>query len=92
MSKPSYRRLVRRGASMVEYALLAAFERTGDERWLDQARRFAVHALEQARRQRDQRGRGRHSLWTGDLGVALFAAGCLDERAAYPVLDPEGLG
>ena len=74
------------------YALLAAFERTGDERWLDRARRFAVHALEQARRQRDQRGRGRHSLWTGDLGVALFAAGCLDERAAYPVLDPEGLG
>src|SRR5439155_6630447 len=26
------------------YALLKAFARTGDERWLDRARRFAVHA------------------------------------------------
>ena len=74
------------------YALLAVFERTGDERWLDRARRFAVHALDQARREREQRGRGRHSLWTGDLGVALYAADCLDARAAYPVLDPNGLG
>ena len=74
------------------YALLAAFERTGDERWLDRARRFAMHAFEQARREREERGRGRHSLWTGDLGVALFAADCLDARAAYPVLDPDGLG
>jgi hypothetical protein len=30
------------------YALLKAFERTGDERWLERARRFAVHALAQA--------------------------------------------
>ena len=29
-----------------------AFERTGDERWLERARRFAVHALAQVRRQR----------------------------------------
>ena len=29
------------------YAFLKAFERTGDERWLERARRFAVHALEQ---------------------------------------------
>ena len=74
------------------YALLAAFERTGDERWLERARRFAVHALEQARREREERGRGRYSLWTGDLGVALYAADCLDAHAAYPVLDPDGLG
>jgi lantibiotic modifying enzyme len=63
------------------YALLAAFERTGDERWLRRARRFAVHALEQA-----AGGRSRYSLWTGDLGVALFAADCLVARAVYPVL------
>jgi hypothetical protein len=63
------------------YALLATFERTGDERWLARARRFAVHALDQV-----ARGRSRYSLWTGDLGVALFAAACLDGRAAYPVL------
>ena len=74
------------------YALLTAFERTGDERWLERARRFAVHAVEQARREREERGRGRYSLWTGDLGVAVYAADCLDACAAYPVLDLESLG
>jgi lantibiotic modifying enzyme len=69
------------------YALLHAFERTGDERWLERARRFAVHALAQVRRQRATRGRGRYSLFTGDQGVALYLAGCLNARAAYPVLD-----
>jgi len=69
------------------YALLKAFERTGDERWLERARRFAVHALAQVRRQRAARGRGRYALWTGDLGVALYLADCIDARAAYPVLD-----
>lgn len=65
------------------YAFLKTFERTGDEKWLDRARRFAVHALEQVER----RGRGRYSLSTGDLGVAMYAADCLDSRAAYPVTE-----
>jgi DUF1680 family protein len=65
------------------YAFLKLFARTGDERWLERARRFAMHALEQVER----RGRGRYSLWTGDPGVALFAADCLDARSAYPVLE-----
>jgi hypothetical protein len=70
------------------YAFLKTFARTGDERWLDRARRFAVHALEQVERLRTQRGdRGRYSLFTGDVGVALYAADCLDARSAYPVLD-----
>jgi hypothetical protein len=69
------------------YALLRTFERTGDERWLDRARRFAVHALEQAERLKGTRGRRRYSLWTGDVGAALFAADCLDARARYPILD-----
>ena len=64
------------------WAFLKAFERTQDEVWLERARRFAVHALEQAR----TRPR-RYSLWTGDLGVALFAADCLDEQTRYPVLE-----
>ena len=68
------------------YALLAAFERTDDELWLERARRFAVHALEQARHARAERGRGRYSLWTGDVGVALFAADCLEGRPRYPIL------
>ncbi len=64
------------------YAFLKAFERTGDERWLDRARRFAVHALAQL-----ELGDRGHSLWDGDLGVALYAADCLDARADVPVLD-----
>jgi lantibiotic modifying enzyme len=69
------------------YALLKAFERTGDELWLERARQFAVHAMQQVRRLRDENGRGRYSLFTGDVGAALFAADCVDARTAYPVLD-----
>ena len=64
------------------YAFLKAFARTGDERWLDRARKFAVHALEQV-----QRLPRRHTLWTGQLGVALYAADCLDARSEYPFFD-----
>jgi hypothetical protein len=69
------------------YALLKAFERTGDEPWLERAGRFAIHALEQAERLTTTRGRRRYSLWTGDVGAALFAADCLDAKACYPILD-----
>ena len=69
------------------YALLKTFGRTGDERWLQRARRFAVHALEQAERLATSRGRRRYSLWTGDVGAALFAADCIDARARYPIMD-----
>ena len=69
------------------YAFLKAFERTGDERWLERARRFAVHALGQVEQARRARGHGRYSLWTGDVGVALYAAGCLDHSTGYPILD-----
>ena len=69
------------------YAFLKAFARTGDEQWLERARRFAVHALEQVEQLRAQRGRGRYSLWTGDLGAALYAADSLDARADYPIFD-----
>jgi lantibiotic modifying enzyme len=66
------------------YAFLKAFERTGDELWLDRARRFAVHALGQVTRRGRQR---RYSLWTGDVGTALFAADCIDARAEFPIVD-----
>jgi lantibiotic modifying enzyme len=62
------------------YALLAAFERSGDELWLERARQFAAHALGQV-----ERGEGRYSLWTGNVGAAIFAADCLEARTAYPV-------
>jgi Lanthionine synthetase C-like protein len=75
------------GTSGNGYALLKTFERTGDERWLERARRFAVHALGQVERTRAEVGHGRYSLFTGDPGVALFAAACLDADARFPVLD-----
>jgi hypothetical protein len=75
------------GTSGNGFGLLEAFARTGDERWLERARRFAVHALGQAERLRVANGRGRYSLWTGDVGTALFAAACLDIDPRYPILD-----
>lgn len=70
------------------YAFLVLFQRTGDPLWLDRARRFAMHALDQTRAAREQYGRGRYSLWTGDPGVALFVQDCLDgDRCGLPLLD-----
>jgi lantibiotic modifying enzyme len=69
------------------YAFLKAFARTGDERWLERARRFAMHALEQVDRLHGEHGRGRYSLWTGDVGVALYAADCITGTGTYPILD-----
>jgi hypothetical protein len=75
------------GTSGNGFALLKAFARTGDELWLERARRFAVHALGQVERLRAANGGGRYSLWTGDVGTALFAAACLDVDARYPIID-----
>jgi hypothetical protein len=69
------------------FALLKTFERTGDERWLERARRFAVHAIGQVERARAEVGHGRYSLFSGDLGVALFAAACLEADARFPVVE-----
>jgi lantibiotic modifying enzyme len=75
------------GTSGNGFAFLKAFARTGDERWLERARRFAVHALGQAERLAAANGRRRYSLFTGDVGTALFAAACLDVDAGFPILD-----
>jgi len=69
------------------YAFLKVFARTGDERWLERARRFAMHALAQVEQLRAERGRGRYSLWTGDVGAALYAADCIAGTSGYPVFD-----
>ena len=64
------------------YALLALAERTGDERWRERARRFAIHAIMQV----EATATPWHSLFTGDLGVALFLRACLDDDARFPAL------
>lgn len=67
------------------YAFLALFERTGDELWLDRARAFAMHSVAQVARARTEFGRGRHTLWTGDPGTALYLADCLDGGGTVPL-------
>jgi hypothetical protein len=69
------------------YAFLKLFALTGDEHWLDRARRFAMHAIAQVESERDRLGQGRYSLWTGDLGVAIYLRSCIRADPAFPTLD-----
>ena len=61
------------------YALLKTYVLTGDELWLERARSFADAALSQLQ--------NRYSLFTGDIGAALFAQACLDVDARFPIMD-----
>ena len=82
---------LRKGANLCHgtagngYAFLALHRRTGDERWLERARAFAMHALAQVERAREEYARGRYSLWTGDIGTALYLADCIDGRDELPL-------
>jgi lanthionine synthetase-like protein len=67
------------------YALLALWRRTGDEQWLDRARAFAQHAATQVEERTEQRGHGRHSLYSGDEGVALCLASCISGDERMPI-------
>jgi hypothetical protein len=67
------------------YAFLTLFARTGDEQWLARARAFAMHAIEQVERVRSTHGRYNFSLWSGDLGTAIYLADCLDGGGTLPL-------
>jgi hypothetical protein len=69
------------------FALLKLFERTRDEKWLDRARCFAMHAVAQNRRFTKQYGVRKFSLWTGDLGLAVYLWCCIEATAEFPTLD-----
>jgi hypothetical protein len=69
------------------YAFLKLFQRTGDAKWLDRARAFAMHAIEQFERHAKQFGRLRYSLWTGDLGLAIYLWDCIHGEARFPTMD-----
>jgi hypothetical protein len=69
------------------YAFLKLHERTGDERWLDRARAFAMHAIAQAEEEAHLVGHLRYSLWTGDPGLAIYLWDCLRAKPAFPTLD-----
>jgi hypothetical protein len=82
---------LRKGANLCHgtagngYAFLALLERTGDELWLRRARAFAMHAAGQVEHSRSEYGRGRYTLWTGDLGTALYLADCADGGGGPPL-------
>jgi hypothetical protein len=69
------------------YAFLRTYRVTGDTVWLERARKFAMHALEQVDRARTQFGRGRFTLYTGDVGAALFARACVNADDRFPTID-----
>ena len=82
---------LRKGANLCHgtagngYAFLALLDRTGDERWLTRARTFAMHAAAQVEHNRSDYGHGRYTLWTGDLGTALYLADCIDGGGELPL-------
>jgi hypothetical protein len=68
-------------------ALLALFGRTQDQLWLDRARQFAMHAIHQVAAARQRHGRGRYSLWTGDVGTAVYLWQCVQATSGLVSLD-----
>jgi hypothetical protein len=74
------------------YAFLKLFERTGDQLWLDRARAFAMHAIDQSNAEASAVGRRRASLWTGDIGMAAYVADCIDGCCRFPSLEFDALG
>jgi hypothetical protein len=69
------------------YAFLKLYRRTRDVRWLERARAFAMTAISQCREARVRYGRGRYSLWTGDLGLAVYLRDCISGEPAFPTVD-----
>jgi hypothetical protein len=68
------------------YAFLSLYSRSGDERWLERARVFAMDAVADVERRRQTSGCGRYTLFTGDIGVALLLRSCLAADATFPLL------
>jgi hypothetical protein len=69
------------------YAFLKLHARTGDPKWLLRARAFAMHAISQNERFTQQYSQRKHSLWTGDLGLATYLHDCLRGKGEIPLMD-----
>jgi len=69
------------------YAFLKLYRRTGDAKWLDRARAFAMYAIVQSERHGKEYGQRRYSLWTGDLGLAVYLWDCIKGEAKFPTMD-----
>jgi Lanthionine synthetase C-like protein len=69
------------------YAFLKLHRRTAQPIWLEHARAFAMTAIAQCREARTELGRGRYSLWTGDVGLAVYLWDCLKAEPRFPTID-----
>jgi hypothetical protein len=69
------------------YAFLKLYRRTGEPMWLHRARAFAMHAIEQSERHTSEYGQRRYSLWTGDLGLAVYLWDCVQGEPRFPTMD-----
>jgi len=69
------------------YTFLKLYKRTGDKLWLDRARVFAMTAIAQCRDARAEYGMGRYSLWTGDIGAAIYLVDGINADARFPTID-----
>jgi hypothetical protein len=69
------------------YAFLKLHRRTGDPVWLERARAFAMHGIGQVEDAYAQYGHLRFSLWTGDLGFAVYLWDCVQGGHEFPTLD-----
>jgi hypothetical protein len=66
---------------------LKLYARTGDEKWLARARAFAMHGIQQYHRFKEIHRQGWYSLWTGDLGFAVYLLQCLAAESGFPTID-----
>lgn len=60
-------------------ALLQLYKRSGDEIWLKRARKFAMHAIDEVK--------GNSTLFTGDIGLAVYLMSCITLDSNFPTLD-----
>jgi Lanthionine synthetase C-like protein len=69
------------------FAFLKLHQLTGEPIWLSRAHAFAMSSIDQCRAARAEHGRGRYSLWTGDIGLACYLHECLAGSARFPSVD-----
>jgi hypothetical protein len=69
------------------YAFLKLYRRTRDPKWLQRARAFAMHGIRQTEAHAARYGQMRYSLWTGDLGFAIYLWDCIRGEGSFPTLD-----
>lgn len=69
------------------FAFLKLQAMTGDARWLGRARAFAMHAVQQSGALAAQYGCRVPSLWSGDLGLAIYLQACITADPSLPTLD-----